>query len=169
MRIHPFAKDAGLRLFAPAFTERVSQQARQAPHDAALQTEAGAAERLAAVTIEAYVRAQDLDVCGLRVLFDGARCTVHVQGQAAHQASREKAVLCCGNVQGVAQVHDLMTVVAHAGCSRFHRVSNGDSLPQIAEHCYGDAACWPRILDANRPMLHAPDHIYSGQVLRIPA
>ena len=149
MRIHPFAKDAGLRLFAPAFTERVSQQARQAPHDAALQTEAGAAERLAAVTIEAYVRAQDLDVCGLRVLFDGARCTVHVQG--------------------VAQVHDLMTVVAHAGCSRFHRVSNGDSLPQIAEHCYGDAACWPRILDANRPMLHAPDHIYSGQVLRIPA
>lgn len=164
-----FAKDAGLPLYAQTFTETVATRARQTPGDAGLQAEAGAAERAAAAVIEAHVCAQDLQVDGLRVLFDGARSTVHVQGRAADQASREKVVLCCGNVRGVAQVHDLMSVASHGPGSCFHRVAPGDSLPRIAERCYGDPGCWQRILDANRPMLQGPDQLYPGLMLRIPA
>lgn len=45
----------------------------------------------------------------------------------------------------------------------------GETLSAIARQHYGNASAYPKIFEANRPMLRDADHIYPGQVLRIPA
>src|SRR5690606_16607615 len=52
--------------------------------------------------------------------------------------------------------------------SRTYTVQKGDTLSAIAKAMYGDASKYPRIFEANKPMLKDPDRIYPGQVLRIP-
>ena len=52
--------------------------------------------------------------------------------------------------------------------SRTYTVKPGDTLSKIAREMYGDANQYPRIFEANQPMLKDPDKIYPGQVLRIP-
>ncbi len=88
---------------------------------------------------------------------------------AADQATREKVILCCGNVAGVTQVDDAMTVAEPADESRWYTVVRGDTLSAIAKSQYGNANEYPKIFEANKPMLSHPDKIYPGQVLRIPA
>ena len=88
---------------------------------------------------------------------------------AADQATREKVVLCCGNVAGVTQVDDAMTTAEPADESRWYTVVRGDTLSAIAKKYYGDANKYPVIFEANKPMLTHPDKIYPGQKLRIPA
>ncbi|HEM45646.1 MAG TPA: LysM peptidoglycan-binding domain-containing protein, partial [Alphaproteobacteria bacterium] len=50
----------------------------------------------------------------------------------------------------------------------YYRVESGDTLGKIAKQFYGDAARYPALFEANKPMLKDPDKIYPGQVLRIP-
>ena len=100
--------------------------------------------------------------------FDGASGSVTVSGVAADQATKEKIVLCCGNVHGVAQVNDLLTVAQPADESQWHTVVKGDTLSAIAKKFYGNANAYPKIFEANKPMLSHPDKIYPGQLLRIP-
>ena len=52
--------------------------------------------------------------------------------------------------------------------TRFYKVQPGDSLSKIAQQHYGEANKYNQIFEANRPMLKDPDHIYPGQVLRVP-
>ena len=66
--------------------------------------------------------------------------------------------------------------VAHASAggnggwsSRTYTVKSGDTLSGIAKEVYGNAGKYQQIFEANKPMLKDPDHIYPGQVLRIPA
>jgi nucleoid-associated protein YgaU len=100
--------------------------------------------------------------------------TATVSGEAASQAEREKVLLTVGNTQGIAKVDDKLTVAAvkpadaPASAARFYTVVKGDSLSKIAKAFYGDAMKYPRIFEANKPMLSNPDKIYPGQVLRIP-
>ena len=49
-----------------------------------------------------------------------------------------------------------------------YTVVAGDTLSGIASKYYGDANRWPIIFEANRHQLQDPDHIFPGQVLRIP-
>jgi len=56
---------------------------------------------------------------------------------------------------------------ASAGTGTYTVVA-GDSLSKIAKHVYGDGNDWKRIFEANRDLLHDPDRIFPGQVLRIP-
>jgi nucleoid-associated protein YgaU len=49
-----------------------------------------------------------------------------------------------------------------------YTVVGGDTLSGIANQYYGDANRWPTIFEANRNQLQDPDHIFPGQVLRIP-
>ena len=100
--------------------------------------------------------------------FDGATTTVTVSGVAADQATKEKVLLCCGNVHGVSSVSDLLTVKASAPEAQWHTVVSGDNLSKIAKKFYGDANKYPLIFEANKPMLTHPDKIYPGQMLRIP-
>ena len=49
-----------------------------------------------------------------------------------------------------------------------YTVVAGDTLSGIADKYYGDPNRWPTIFEANRNQLQDPDHIFPGQVLRIP-
>lgn len=163
MGIVSFFKEAGQKLFGqkeaePAVSDPAEKQARVA-----------AANDKAAKAIEAYIASQKLSAQGLQVEFDGATGTVTVAGQAEDQATRERIVLCCGNVHGVHAVNDLMTVLQKTQESRFYSVVSGDTLSGIAKTQYGKANAYMKIFEANKPMLSDPDKIYPGQVLRIPA
>ena len=118
--------------------------------------------------IEQYIATQNLSAKNLKVTYDGASSTVTVAGEAPDQATREKIVLCCGNVHGVAQVTDQMTVAAGGAEGKYVTVKSGDTLSKIAKEAYGNANDYMRIFEANKPMLSNPDKIYPGQVLRIP-
>ena len=45
---------------------------------------------------------QGIDTAGLNISFDAATATVTVDGSVPDQATKEKILLCCGNVAGVA-------------------------------------------------------------------
>jgi nucleoid-associated protein YgaU len=87
---------------------------------------------------------------------------------APDQATKEKVLLCCGNVATVAAVNDLMTVSSPEPESQWHVVVSGDNLSKISKQFYGTPNKYPQIFEANKPMLTHPDKIYPGQVLRIP-
>ena len=158
MSLISFIKDAGEKLFG-----------RKTPAPDAPAVDVDAANKTAADAIAAYVGTQNLKVDGLDIAFDGATGTVSVAGEAADQATKEKVILCCGNVAGVTQVDDAMTVAEPADASRWYTVVRGDTLSAIAKSQYGNANEYPKIFEANKPMLTSPDKIYPGQVLRIPA
>lgn len=119
--------------------------------------------------IERYIRAHNLQITNLDADFDARTSTVHVSGEAKDQATKEKAILCCGNIEGVEKVDDDITVQQAAAQAQFHTVAKGDTLSAIAKKYYGDASKYPTIFEANKPMLKDPDKIYPGQSLRIPA
>jgi nucleoid-associated protein YgaU len=162
MSIISFFKDAGEKLFG----HKPAEAGAAAPDSAALQAQA---DQAAATAIANYITAQNLSVEGLDVGFDGTTGSVSVAGLAADQATKEKVVLCCGNVHGVSQVDDLMTVSEPADESTYYTVQRGDTLSAIAKAQYGNANAYVKIFEANKPMLSNPDKIYPGQLLRIPA
>jgi len=92
-----------------------------------------------------------------------------VSGQVAERTAKDKILLCCGNVEGVAKVQDNLKVNNPSPESQYYTVVSGDTLSKIATRFYGDAKKFNLIFDANRPMLSHPDKIYPGQNLRIPA
>ena len=165
MGLISFIKEAGEKLFGKGEAKAAQE---------AVQREASAAnlERLnktAGDAIATYIGAMGLKVDGLDVGFDGTNGTVTVSGVAADQATKEKVVLCCGNVERVSQVSDLMTVATPADESKYYTVVKGDTLSKISKEFYGNPNKYPQIFEANKPMLTHPDKIYPGQLLRIPA
>ena len=164
MGIISFFKEAGERLFGG----KEAKAAEPAADPAALQAKAAEANKVAGDAILTYIRTQNLSADGLNVEFDGASGSVTVSGVAPDQATKEKIVLCCGNVAGVGQVNDMMTVAQPADESQWHTVAKGDTLSAIAKKFYGNANDYPAIFEANKPMLKHPDKIYPGQLLRIP-
>jgi nucleoid-associated protein YgaU len=124
--------------------------------------------RSAAARLVRHIAMQGLAAQDLHLSFDPATGIATVAGVAPDQATREKIVLCCGNVQGVSQVCDLLDVALPAAQSHYYTVAGGDTLAQIAGRYYRDPHAYGRIFEANRPMLRHPDHIYPGQLLRIP-
>lgn len=173
MSIVTFVRDAGERIVANAKAAFQLHPGRHHDTAAADESHRGAAQRpaqdqSAGAAIEQYIRAQGLDVKDLRVSFDAASATVHVSGRTRDQETKEKVVLCCGNVAGVEKVEESLTVEQPAPASRFHVVQKGDTLSKIAQQFYGDASKYQAIFAANRPMLKDADKIYPGQSLRIP-
>ncbi len=161
MSLISFIQDAGEKLFSHPKAAPAAGAAPQ-PDIAALNATAGQA-------IEKYIASQGLKADGLDVAYDGASQTVTVSGVAPDQTTKEKIVLCCGNVSSVAKVNDLLTVAAPAEPeSSYREVKSGDTLSKIAKDAYGDANAYMKIFDANKPMLSNPDKIYPGQMLRIP-
>lgn len=169
MAFFDFIKSAGEKLFASKDTETAAAALAAAPDDGAAKAKVDALNRSAGDAIEAYIQAQDLKVTGLTVTFDGASGVATAFGIAADQATKEKVLLCCGNVGGVSRVDDKMSVEIAQPEAKFHTVVSGDNLSRIAKQFYGDANKYPAIFEANKPMLKHPDKIYPGQVLRIPA
>ena len=168
MGFFDFIKTAGEKLFGAKEAEAAQATLTQKPDDGEAKARMEALNRQAGDAIEGYIRAQQLEITGLTVNFDGASSTARVAGVAKDQATKEKAVLCCGNVEGVARVEDMMSVDQSAPQAVFHTVAKGDTLSKISKQHYGDANKYMVIFDANKPMLKHPDKIYPGQVLRIP-
>jgi nucleoid-associated protein YgaU len=52
--------------------------------------------------------------------------------------------------------------------AQYHVVVKGDTLSKIAAKYYGDASLYPKIFEANRPLIKNPDLIQVGWKLRIP-
>ncbi len=168
MGLMSFFKEAGEKLFGKDDTPAAAAPAAAAADPAAAQARMAEANERAAAAITKYIGANGLSADALQVSFDGSSSTVTVAGVAADQATKEKILLCCGNVQGVAGVNDLMTVQASEPESQFHTVVKGDTLSAIAKKFYGNANAYMKIFEANKPMLSHPDKIYPGQLLRIP-
>src|ERR1051325_7533172 len=101
MSLISFLRDAGEKLFNAPKAAPPAAAPAPAPDIAALNA-------TAAQAIERYIGAQGLKAAGLDVEYDGATQTVTVSGVAPDQATKEKIVLCCGNVSSVAKVNDLL-------------------------------------------------------------
>ncbi len=92
---------------------------------------------------------------------------VTLTGSCDSYATREKAILLAGNVQGVSKVNDQLTSPPEEK-TVFYTVQKGDSLWKIAKTLLGDGNKWPKIFEANKEVIKNPDLIYPGQQLRIP-
>jgi nucleoid-associated protein YgaU len=147
-----FVKDAGATLAGkPTATER-DQEAFE--------------ELRKGNTLMQHVFALGLEIEGMKITYDDGKATV--RGTCPSQEEKEKILLAVGNVAGVSQVDDQITVKKPAPEADFYTVMGGDTLSKIAKAKYGDAKKYPLIFEANRPMLKDPDKIYVGQTLRIP-
>ncbi len=171
MGLFSFIKEAGEKLFGAKEVQAATVEVQQKPADPAAKKKAEDMSMKAGDAIAKYIRSQNLDATGLTVTFDGAKSEVSVYGIAPDLATKEKIVLCCGNVEGVAAVNDQMTIdqSPQEPEAQFYTVVKGDTLSKIAKQYYADAMKYPAIFEANKPMLKHPDKIYPGQVLRIPA
>ena len=161
MGLLSFIKDAGEKLFggSPAQAAQTPAQAA-APNVAELNAKAGAA-------IKTYIEQQNLGLSDLAVTFDGASGKVALAGNAPSQEIAEKAGLAAGNVASVTSVDNGLQFPPGTA-SQYHDVVRGDTLSAIAKQYYGDANKYPKIFEANKPMLSDPNKIYPGQKLRIP-
>jgi nucleoid-associated protein YgaU len=156
-----FIKDAGEKLFGK------DTQAKPSTAQAGTSSSAGDSKATPAHAIAAYIASQNLQHKGLAVTYDGVS-KVTVKGIAPDQETKEKILLCCGNVQGVESVVDEITVEKPEPESKYYTVVSGDTLSKISKTQYGDPNKYMKIFEANKPMLKDPDKIYPGQVLRIP-
>jgi nucleoid-associated protein YgaU len=161
MGLISFIKEAGEKLFGKA----AAAASAAPPADVA---QLDAANREAATAIENHIGKFGLTVTALTVTFDVRTGTAKVFGVAQDQETKEKVILAAGNVQGVSAVEDMMSVDRSAPEAQYYTVVKGDTLSKIAKQFYGNANDYPRIFEANRPLLSHPDKIYPGQNLRIP-
>lgn len=178
MGMFNFIKDAGEKLFGGSKAQAATAPATSAPAPTASPApsaaptakpqDMGELNRAAGDAIVRYINSMGLKVNDLKIDFDAGTETVTVSGMAADQATREKVVLCCGNVANVSRVNDLMTVNAAEPVSQWYTVAKGDNLSKVSKQFYGTPDQYAKIFEANKPMLTDPDKIYPGQVLRIP-
>ena len=118
---------------------------------------------------------EKLPVAGLVV--EVADDTVTLAGVATDIATREKAILIAGNVEGVANVNadELVSPEIIAATNMrdvpepvFYTIAKGDTLWGISTDFYKDGAKYPIIVEANLEVIKDADKIYPGQAIRIP-
>jgi len=118
---------------------------------------------------------EELPVDGLVVEVDGE--TVILAGVAKDYATREKAILIAGNIEGISQVNAdqlvSMEQIAETNTREipeeiFYTIAKGDTLWAISEKFYDDGSKYPHIVEANLEVIKNADLIYPGQAIRIP-
>ena len=152
MGLFSFVKNAGTKIFGKKEEEAASTEEKKT---------------LQASSLLEYVKSLGLPYNRLKLSVTDD--DVKVEGEVAQQADAERIILAIGNVEGVDQVDNLMTVATPAPQAQFYTVVSGDTLSKISKEFYGDANKYNTIFEANKPMLSHPDKIYPGQVLRIPS
>ncbi len=186
MGLFTFVKNAGAKLFGKKTEEKAKQRKIEATPENTAAPELTQEDIDAAKADELIelIRSFELNIDSLYVAVEDDLATI--AGYADSRATKEKAILIVGNVDGIAQVEDKIKVVLQdrsAGVEAeevepveieveepvFHTVASGESLSKIAKHYYGDYGKYMVIFEANTPMLESPDLIYPGQVLRIPS
>jgi nucleoid-associated protein YgaU len=119
--------------------------------------------------VAAHLASQGLQAKDLEQSFDTPRGVMRVSGCAPDQDTRERIVLCCGNVRGVAAVDDRMTVFMPSEASRWRFVQPGDTLARIATDVYRDARRATQLRAANQPLMGDTEDPQPGWLLRVPA
>ena len=165
MGMFSFIKEAGERLFGHGDAKEAQAAVVAAPTPENIQ----ALSKAAGDAIATYIGTMNLDVDALEIAFDAPTGVVTVSGVAPDQTTKEKVLLCCGNVASVSSVNDMMTVSSPEPESQMYVVVSGDNLSKVSKQFYGTPNKYTQIFEANKPMLTHPDKIYPGQVLRIPA
>ena len=118
-----------------------------------------------------------LPVQGLVVEVDGE--TVALGGVATDLATKEKAILIAGNVEGISKVNadQLVTLqqISEENVREeevfepvFYTIQKGDTLWGISSEFYGNGSKYPLIVEANLEVIKDADLIYPGQAIRIP-
>ena len=117
----------------------------------------------------------ELPVQGLVVEVDGE--TVALGGVATDVATKEKAILIAGNVEGISKVNaDQLVTLAQISEENieevfepvFYSIQKGDTLWAISSEFYGNGSKYPLIVEANLEVIKDADKIYPGQSIRIP-
>lgn len=67
-------------------------------------------------------------------------------GDVGSQEDKEKILVAVGNVTGIGQVNDSVTVTQSGVESRYYTVKSGDTLSAISKAMYGSANEYQRIL-----------------------
>src|SRR5688572_18585811 len=124
MGMFSFIKEAGEKLFGMGEAKATETAAKADPTPVNVE----AANRAAANAIANYIAKMNLTAEGLTIGFDGASGTVIVQGMAKDQETKEKILLCCGNVAGVEHVQDQLGVIEAEAEPQFYTVVRGDTL-----------------------------------------
>jgi nucleoid-associated protein YgaU len=177
MSIISFMRDAGEHLFKrphptpdirPLPGKPAATSTNAGGGAAAAKPDFDALEATAAKAIRNYVASKGLPADKIDIDYDANTSTVTVSGTVPDQETREKVVVCCGNVASVEHVNDQLKVANAGQAGDYYTVKGGDTLSKIAKHYYGDANRYSAIFEANKPMLTDPDKIYPGQTLRIP-
>ena len=120
---------------------------------------------------------ETLPIQGLVVEVDGE--AVSLGGVATDVATKEKAILIAGNVEGISQVNADQLVTMEQIASEntreeeifepvFYTIQKGDTLWGIASEFYKDGSKYPLIVEANLEVIKDADLIYPGQAIRIP-
>ena len=149
MGMFSFIKEAGEKLFGHGEAKAAQAAVAAAPtpeNVAALSKAAGDA-------IATYIGTMNLNVEALDIGFDAETGAVTVAGVAPDQETKEKVLLCCGNVASVSAVNDMMTVSSQEPESQMYIVVSGDNLSKISKQFYGTPNKYPQIFEANKPML----------------
>ncbi len=80
-------------------------------------------------TIEKFINAQNHAVEGLSVKYDAATKTIVIRGTAFDRASRERIVLSCRSVIGVAKIEDRLTIATPQSLESNYRINRPGIAP----------------------------------------
>jgi len=116
--------------------------------------------------LEGMLYSAGLRINHLEVELEGK--TVKVYGETKLASEREKAILILGNVDGIEEVDDRISLLVEEAQAEFYEVQKGDSLSKIAKKYYGDPLKYNILFEANKEVIKDPNMIYPGQVIRIP-
>ena len=108
MSFFDFMKNAGEKIFKPGEAKAEEARAR-------------------------HIGSYGLDIAGLKIEVDGS--TAVIEGQAKDAATREKAVLVAGNIEGISRVDDRLTVRDNG--PDFSGVTTGSSTVAAGEQASG--------------------------------
>ena len=135
----------------------------------------GSDDDAAAIKAEVENSFAEIPVQGLVVEVDGE--LVSLGGVASDLATKEKAILIAGNVEGISQVNADQLVTMEQIASEnveevfepvFYTIAKGDTLWGISSEFYGNGSKYPLIVEANLEVIKDADLIYPGQAIRIP-
>ena len=158
MGMFSFIKEAGEKLFGKGEAKEAQAAVAAAPTPENIE----ALSKAAGDAIATYIGTMNLNVEALDIGFDASTGTVTVAGVAPDQETKEKVLLCCGNVASVEKVNDMMTVSSPEPESQMYIVISGDNLSKISKQFYGIFDKHTCIFEANKPMLLHFDKIYPG-------
>jgi LysM repeat protein len=103
------------------------------------------------------------------VAIAGALVATAPQAQAAVSLSAKTTTVSAKAATGAERVHTDALVRSNQSATRTYTVRPGDTLSSIAESFYGNPADWTWLYHVNSSVVHDPNIITAGEVLKVPS